>query len=102
MTSETRDRYISRDGQTWLITDAVLEEIGNDLQKIVNCTNEGDVILFDVTEVVQPVSLVIIPWRLTLSSHIVESHSNGDDSSSSRARTRFTCPRTNAGLFLVR
>ena len=97
---DVRQRYTSADGRTWLINDAVLEEVDNDLQRIVNCTKEGDRIAFNVTEVIQPSSLIIIPWQLALDTH-VEDDSGSNVYPYATAKTRITCPRNNSGLFLV-
>ena len=103
LTQEDKQRYTSTGDTTWIVNDAVLEEIDNDLQAIVNCSREGDVLSFDVTDVVQPSSLVVIPWRLTLSSSVDGDGSDSNDGDLTRQmkRTRFTCPQENSGLFLV-
>ena len=101
LTKEAKERYTSTDDAIWLVSDAVLEEIDNDVQAIVNCTKEGDVISFDVTSVVQPSSLVTIPWKLTLSSSVDDGGSNDGDVHRHKTRTKFTCPQSDSGLFLV-
>ncbi len=100
LTRQEKERYTTLDGRKWLINDAVLEEVDNDLQMIINCTQEGDVVSFDVMDVIKPSSLVTIPWQLTIDTH-VEDHSGSDSSPRPMAKTRFTCPRKNSGLFLV-
>ena len=100
LTRQAKERYTTSDGRKWLISDKVLKEVDNDLQTIINCTQEGDVVSFDVTGVIQPASLVTIPWRLTLSSHVEDDFGN-DDFLHSKTRSTFTCPRENTGIFLV-
>lgn len=61
MDSETR---------IWQLDDAALDAIhnDNDLQSILSCTKEGDVVLFNFTRTIRPIRRVVIPWNLTLSS----------------------------------
>ena len=89
------------DGQTWLVDDGVLGQIDNDLQILVNCTKQGDVLAFNVTGVVRPSSPVTIPWQLTLISQVNGVDSKDAVSQSSTTKTRFTCPYKNSGLFFV-
>ena len=100
LTSQAKERYTTSDGRKWLVDDAVLKEVDNDLQMIMNCTQEGDVVSLDVTNVIKPSSLVTIPWRLTISSDSKDNCSS-KDTATSKTRTRFTCPRENTGIFLV-
>ena len=94
------DRYTSADKKTWLVDDEVLKEIDNDLQIIINCTQEGDVVSFNATDVIKPSSLVTIPWQLTISSY-TKDNSGRHDYRRSKTRTIFKCPQENTGLFLV-
>ena len=101
LTHAAIEQYTSADGRTWRVTDAFLEEIDSDLQRIVNCTEEGDVVSFDVTGVVQPSSRVTVPWRLTFATHVDAVDSNGVAIEPPKRKTRFTCPQENTGLFVV-
>ena len=101
LSRNAKDRYTSEDGKTWLVSSVVLREIDNDLQKIVDCTKEGDIISFNVTDVVRPSSRVTIPRQLTLATQVESTDSPDDVLSRSTTKTRFTCPYENSGLFLV-
>ena len=101
LSRDAKDRYTSEDGKTWLVNSTVLEEIDNDLQKIIDCTEEGDIISFDVTGIVRPSSRITIPWQLTLATQGKSADSNDGVFSSSTTKTRFICPHKNSGLFLV-
>ena len=101
LSRDARDRYTSEDGKTWLVSSAVLKEIDNDLQKVVDCTKDGDIISFNVTDVVRPSSRVIIPRQLTLATQVDSTDSNDGFFSNSTTKTRFTCPHKNSGLFFV-
>ena len=101
LTHEATERYTTADSKAWLVDGTVLKEIDNDLQKIVNCTKEGDVLSFNATGVVRPSSRVTIPWQLTLMTQVNDADSNDGVNPSPKTKTTFTCPHKNSGLFLV-
>ena len=80
----------------WRLTDAVLDDV--DIQAIVNCTSEGDVISFETTRRIQPNERIVIPWQLTLGGHL---NATGDGDVPDDERSVITCP-SNSGLFLLR
>lgn len=82
---------------TWILDDDVLQSLGNDLQRIVDCTQPGDTLLFDTRALISPAKKTIIPWNLTLSTL---ENDNRNISESSK-KTNFTCP-PNDGVFLIR
>lgn len=96
------NQYLDTDTRTWRINDQTLAELENHLQSIINCTQEGDTVLFDVSEVIIPAGRVTIPWRLTLSTAV--SSTNLDDGifPQTETRTAFRCPRENEGVFVIR
>ena len=61
-------QYLDAATRTWRVDGNVLEAIDSDLQVIVNCTAEGDTLLFDVSEVIRPRARVAVPWNLTFTS----------------------------------
>ena len=95
-------RYLDAETRTWRVDDDVLEAIDSDLQVIVNCTAEGDTLLFDVSGAVRPSARVIIPWSLTISSATEETQRGDGLYPQSRTKIPFTCPRKGEGVFLVR
>ena len=105
LSGQQRGSYFDDDGNTWLVTDHVLDEIKDDLQAIINCTRADDVVLFDVSTRVRPASRVFIPWSLKLGTRggtaDVEGNASVATNDVSR-RTVFRCPRENEGLFVVR
>lgn len=77
-------QWFDESTQQWTVTDRVLQELNHNIQAIVNCTSENDVVAFQSRRRIVPASSVTIPWKLTL---------KGDSS------TRFNCPRS--GAFLI-
>ena len=100
--SDVVERHRNVDGATWLVDDRFLEDVAMDLQSIVDCTKEGDVILFNTTGRIRPLSRIIIPWNLTLGTHAENSDSKGHPRVRATSKARFTCPQKNEGLFLLR
>ena len=94
-------RYLDAATRTWRIDDTVLEAIDNDLQVIVNCTTEGDVIVFDVNALIQPVARVIIPWNLTISAATGGIQSVDGLYPRAPRKASITCPGDGEGIFLV-
>lgn len=77
LSSSERQRYFEDLTQRWIVTDEVLLDLDNDIQAIVNCTSENDIVVFQSIGVIRPSSTIIVPWNLTLKA----------DSSAT-----FTCP----------
>ena len=95
-------RYLDTSTRTWRIDDAVLEAIDNDLQVIVNCTTEGDTLVFDVTAAIQPAARVIIPWNVTISAATGRTRSVDGLYPRAPLKASITCPVEGEGVFLVR
>jgi len=77
----------------WRLTDQTLDDF--DIQAIVNCTSEGDVISFETARRIQPSSRIVIPWQLTL-----DGNSNATAGAPQDQKATITCP-SNDGLFLL-
>ena len=99
--SELR-RYLDTSTRTWRIDDAVFEAIDSDLQVIVNCTTEGDTLVFDVTVAIQPAATVIIPWNVTISAATGRVRSVEGLYPSAPRKASITCPGDGEGAFLVK
>ena len=52
----------------WTITRSYLERGDRDVQDVVNCTREGDRVVFQAGETFKLTHRIEIPWNLTLSS----------------------------------
>ena len=98
---DVKPLHLSADSGVWLIDDDGLSAVANDLQSIVNCTNNGDVILFNTTKMIRPSSRVVVPWNLTLSAYVENPRRVDSAFPLSATKARFTCHQKNAGLFLL-
>ena len=96
------NRYLDTDTRTWRIDDSALDQLENDLQSVVNCTQEGDIILFNVSEPVRPARRVTIPWNLTLSADTDSTDPVDDLFPRARNKAILTCPEENVGVLFVR
>lgn len=72
------------------------------MQSVVNCTEEDDVVLFDVDRTIRPSSRVTIPWNLTLSANTRNAVLQDGIFTRTRRKATFTCPRGNEGIFYIR
>lgn len=72
---------------TWTVTEDVLEAVDSDLQRIVNCTNDNDTLLFEVSSLIQPSSEILVEKRLTFKGQ-------------TDSKVRFTCP-AGEGVFRI-
>ena len=95
-------RYLDAAARTWRIDGDVLEAIDNDLQVIVNCTAEGDTLVFDVTVDIQPAATVIIPWNVTISATTGRTRSVEGLYPRAPRKAPITCPGDGEGVFLVK
>ena len=96
------DRFVDDETGVWLVTDAVLDEINSDIQRIIDCTNAGDTLLFDVTKTIKPSAPIIVSRPLTLSAYVENPKLEGGAFPRAADRTAFTCPRENEGLLSIR
>ena len=71
------------------------------MQVIIDCTDAGDTLLFDVDDTIQPSKRVTIPWNLTMSSATKDSRRVGNVYPRATKKASFRCPGS-TGLFLVR
>ena len=96
------ERVLDDDSRTWLIDDELWEDIDEDLQEIVNCSEEGDILLFDVSDTLQPSGQITLPWSLTLSAVTPSTRLFDGIFPEARRKTTFTCQPDIQTLFLVR
>ena len=89
--------------RSWLVNDDILVEAGNNLQAIINCLNDGDVLLLNVSERILVNNPIEIGNNVTISA-VTESTClvNGVYPEAEREAT-FTCPAdAENGVFIVR
>ena len=95
--------YLDAASRTWRITDTVLDDIDNDLQRLVDCTEEGDTILFDVTGMIVALAKrVTIRWPLTITADIEDRELVDGIFPEAPSRATMVCPYENEGIFLVK
>ena len=95
-------RYRQEDGTWRLDDDGFLRDEPVNLQSIINCTTEGDVIVFDTTGHIKLTSRVIVPWNLVLSGGVERPERVDGVIRRSTRKARFTCPTEDSGIFLIR
>lgn len=100
MSPEEINRYLNNQTRTWKIDDATLEDLSNDVQAVVNCTREGDTILFDISSSLKPSTRIEIPRRLTISASIEGDPADGIFPETTN-KTTFVCPSKSQGVFLI-
>jgi len=66
MSSEEVRRFYDESSHQWLIDDAVLGELDDDVQRIIECSNEHDLILFETHRTIKPNRTLLISTNLTL------------------------------------
>ena len=94
--------YLDTATRTWRIDGAALNAIDNDVQAIVNCTTEGDTLLFDVGVVIRPRARITIPWNLTISAATGRTRRVNGLYPKAPQKATITCPTEGEGVFLVR
>lgn len=102
LSSRQVNRYLDADKRVWTIDDDALNDIDNDLQSVVNCTNEDDIVLFNVNQTIRPSHRVIIPWNLTLSTLSERMELKDGTFPKIESKTNFTCPDNDEGVFFAR
>ena len=83
--------------RTWRVRDAALETLDDDVQRIIDCTLEGDTVFFGVQRTIKLSRRIEIPHRLILGTLI----NPASEASAVTPHTIFRC-RRNRGAFLLR
>lgn len=95
-----KNQLLDKKSRTWTVNDNAWEEIGKDLQVIINCTKKGDVVLFNVTKSITPKKKIEIAWKITLSG-LLAAASVGDTIPEAEKKLKIKCP-AKQGLFHIR
>lgn len=94
-------RYLNEKTRVWSVNDEDLTGLDGDLQSILNCTRQGDIVLLNVSESLRPPERLIIPWSLTISALTPASDPVDGRFPLSSNPSVFHCPRENEGTFLI-
>ena len=86
--------------RVWMVDEAVVRELDNDVQLLIDCTQEGDFVFFPAGSHIRPSKRVEILWRLTLGTFSESTSATDATAYDGRERAVFTC-RRNRGLFYV-
>lgn len=92
LTASQRRQFYDTSSRQWIVTDAVLEELGNDLQSIIACTAQDDFILFSTRTRIKPRRPMTITRRLTLSAQPRGSLFRNGVLVETPRKVRLTCP----------
>ena len=87
--------------RTWSIDMAALRTVSDDLDAIIKCTQNGDVILLSAVDEIRLPKTVTIRWKLTLSAFIEESLVDDAILPEAKRKTTFVCP-PRSGAFQIR
>ena len=87
--------------RVWMVDEAVVRRLDNDVQLLIDCTQEGDSVFFPAGSHIRPSRRVEIPWRLTVGTFAGSTSATDETAFGRRERTVFSC-RRNRGLFYVR
>lgn len=99
MEAEDLEGLLDPDRRVWLLDGDALS--GIDLQDVVDCAQEGDVLLFDVDYAVKQAERVVVPRNLTLSGVVDGTDLEEGVFPESQSKVRMTCPEGDVGVFLV-
>lgn len=66
LTSNVIERFYNESSQIWTVTNALLRQLDDDLQRVIECTTENDVILLRTNGTIQPSTTMNITLPLTL------------------------------------
>lgn len=94
-------RIYEEESGTWFVDDSILEALDNDLQLIVRCTEDGDTVLFQSSQVIKPQRTVTISWNLTFSTEPDSELLSQGTITETESKVRFQCPE-DGGLLSVR
>ena len=102
LTEEQTRRSLDEETRTWHIDETMLDELNDDLQTIVQCTEDGDVLQIRASRTVRPTARVVIPWSLTIGAEPEEVDLRDGVLPKEPKRIVLSCPDDNQGIFLVR
>ena len=89
------------ESRTWLLDDRGLDSISGDVQSVIDCSDDGDIVLFNVVAPIEPPRRITIPRNLTLSSTTASVDLERGVFPKADRQTVFRCPRK-GGVFLVK
>lgn len=93
------ERFYDASSQRWLLNDGVLEALDNDVQAVIECTNENDTILFVTDKTIKPARTLILSQNLTIASQSESSFARSGSQISAMESVRLTCP--DSGRLLI-
>eukprot|EP00210_Caulerpa_lentillifera_P005991 g5726.t1 len=96
--SEVKNLYDRQLG-LWVVDEDALRRPSS-LQSIVNCTNEGDIILINTTQKIRVEATLLLPRSLTISAYVNDTGLHENVFPKSEKKISFSCPR-NESLFRV-
>ena len=102
LTEEQTRRSLDEETRTWHIDETMLDELNDDLQTIVQCTEDGDVLQIRASRTVRPTARVVIHWSLTIGAEPEEVDLRDGVLPKEPKRIVLSCPDDNQGIFLVR
>lgn len=88
------DKLYDKTSHQWTLSDSDIDELDKNIQAVINCSAEDDLILFNTKTTVRPKTSLLIPWSLTFDSKSV-----GEDKS--QTKVQFSCPES-GDLFTIR
>ena len=78
-----------------------MRRVDGDLQAVVNCSEEGDIIELDFNGQLQFTTRVTLPWNLTVTGRVRNTALQEGIFPEARRKQRITCPGDDEGIFLV-
>eukprot|EP00210_Caulerpa_lentillifera_P003941 g3761.t1 len=92
-------RFYNEPSRLWVLNNETLEFVNNDVQRIVDCTNENDTLLFQTDSVIKPSRTLVLSQNLTLGSFSETEFLQNQNLIPSTERVRFTC--SESGQFIL-
>lgn len=94
---QTREKMFYEKDNAWIIDDESLLEVDSDIQLVVDCTRNGQSILFNVTSPIVPKKRIIVQTQITIGTY--QPGKSGTDDKPSR--TSVQCPNENQGILAI-
>eukprot|EP00210_Caulerpa_lentillifera_P004170 g3976.t1 len=94
-------RYAGNEEGQWVLNDSGFNALYGEIQLLINCTEDGDTIFFDVEDPVQPTSRIVIYWNLTLSAFVQRPRDKNGMFPRAGRKVIFVCPREDEGVFVI-
>lgn len=98
---ETLSRLYDNTHKIWLLDDSALQEIGNDIQAVIECASVNDILQLSSNQTIKPSRTLSISFPIKIESFFQVDNAKREESTQKDLRATLTCPRQGSLLYIT-